>query len=227
MSTVKATNVTADVRKRVLRSRNRFWRPEEFAGSPKAVAKALSRLTSAGELRRVRRGLYWRGTPTRLGMAPPPIGRLVDEVVDEPGIGPAELSAALALGLTTQVPRIETIAVPGRAPRDARGVRFVSRNASTRRRDERLRPTEVALLEALRGWEGLVEVPSTEALDRIDLLARDGTLRVDRVVRASTTEPPRVRERLRRLLTALNRPEAERVPEARSELVRQDVNFGL
>lgn len=228
MSNVSATTVSAEVRERVLPSRNRFWRPEDFAGSPEAVAKALSRLTRSGDLRRVRRGLYWRGVETRLGMAPPPTERLAREVVEESGVGPASLSAALMLGLTTQVPRIETMAVPGRVPRNARGIEFVSRNASSRRRDERLRPAEVALLETLRDWEGLVEVPLPEALERVEALARDGTVRVDRVVRASTTEPPRVRERLRSLLTALNRTdEAERVPRARSELARQDLTFGL
>jgi len=104
----------------------------------------------------------------------------------------------------------------------------VSRNASRRRRDEHLRPVEVALLETLRDWEGLVEVPLTEALGRIETLAKEGAVRVDRVVRAAPTEPPRVRERLRKLLTALNLAEdAKRVPGARSELARQDLALGL
>jgi len=220
---MKPTNVSAAVRAKVLGSRNRFWRSEDFAGSPQAVAKALSRLTRSGEVRRVRRGLYWRGTPTRLGMAPPPPKRLVEKVVDEPGSGPGEMSAALALGLSTQVPRLETIAVPGRAPRNARGVRFVSRSASTRRRDERLRPGEVALLEVLRDWEGLLEVPLPDALNRIEHLVAAGSIRLDRVVRASATEPPRARERLRGLLAALERPDdARRVRPARSALVREN-----
>lgn len=224
ISTMKPTSVSADIRGRILRSRDRFWRPEDFAGSPEAVAKALSRLARSGELRRVRRGLYWRGTPTPLGMAPPPAERLVDEVVGQPGIGPAGPSAALALGLTTQVPRLDTIAVPGRTPRHARGVRFVSRSASTRRRDERLRPAEVALLETLRDWERLVESPLPEALGRIQTLVMTGSIRLDRVVRASPTEPPRVRERLRRLLTALDRPDdAVRVSPARGELGGQNL----
>jgi hypothetical protein len=226
MMPIMKTSVAADVRGKVLRSRNRFWRPEDFAGSPEAVAKALSRLTRSGELRRVRRGLYWRGVPTRLGMAPPPAGRLVDEVVDEPGVGPAGISAALALGLSTQVPRLETIAVPGRAPRAARGIRFVSRSASTRRRDLRLHASEVALLETLRDWEGLVETPLPEALGRIERLATAGSIRVDRLVRASPTEPPVVRERLRRLLTALNRSDdASRVRPARSDLTLQSLGL--
>ena len=143
-------SVAPEVRKRVLASRDCFWRPEDFDGSPDAVAQTLSRLARVGELRRVRRGLYWRGTTTRLGMAPPPTDRLAGEVADGRGTGPAEWSAALALGLSTQIPRRETIAVPGRAPRNPGTIRFVSRAASTKRRDERLRPVEVALLEVLR-----------------------------------------------------------------------------
>ena len=133
------------------------------------------------------------------------------------GTGPAGWSAGLALGLSTQVPRRDTIAVPGRAPRSPGSVRFVSRAASVKRRDERLRPIEVALLEVLREWDDLVEVSFDVAIERIAVLVNNGALRVDRIVRASATEPPRVRERLRRLLEALGRPdEAGAVRPARS-----------
>lgn len=79
--------------------------------------------------------------------------------------------AALALGLSRQVPRRETIAVPGRAPRNTGTFRFVSRAASARRRDERLRPSEVALIEVLRDWNALVEIPPDTAIERIADLA--------------------------------------------------------
>lgn len=224
MSHVSDVSVAPEVRGRILASRDHFWRPEDFNGSPEAVAKALSRLARAGELRRVRRGLYWRGAPTRLGMAPPTSARFVDEVIDAPGTGPAGWSAALALGLSTQVPRRETIAVPGRAPRNPGTVRFVSRAASTKRRDERLRPPEVALLEVLRDWNTLVEIPTSAAIERITSLVEGGTVRLDRVVRASATEPPRVRERLRHLLGAMGRStDADAVRPARSESVRHDL----
>src|SRR5438552_1777811 len=125
MPAMSHTKIAPEVRKRVLHSQDRFWSPADFNGSPDAVAQTLGRLTRAGELRRVRRGLYWRGTPTRLGMAPPSPGRLAEEVVGGSGTGPAGWSAALALGLSTQVPRRETIAVPGRAPHNPSAVRFV------------------------------------------------------------------------------------------------------
>lgn len=219
-----STTVAAEVRERVMRSRERFWRPEDFHGSPEAVAQALSRLVRSGDLRRVRRGLYWRGSPTRLGMAPPPSGRLASEVAQVPGTGPAGWSAALALGLSTQVARLDAIAVPGRAPRGPSSVHFVSRAAATKRRDERLRPSEVALFEVLRDWDRLVEVPVSEAVDRIARLADNGEVRLDRLTRASSSEPPRTRERLRDLLGALGRPELiDAVRPARGRSVRHDL----
>lgn len=200
---MSTTSVASVARQRVMASRDRFWRPEDFDGSRDAVAQTLSRMTRDGDLRRVRRGLYWRGAPTRLGMAPPPTDRLTGKLVGGVGTGPSGLSAAVALGLSTQVPRREMIAVAGRVPRNAGVVHFVSRAASTKRRDERLRPLEVALLEVLRDWDALIEVPTHDAVDRIGRLVGSGALRLDRLARASETEPPRVRDRLRRLLVAL------------------------
>lgn len=223
-----AMSVALKVRKKVLLSRDRFWRPEDFEGSPAAVAQTLSRLTRAGALRRVRRGLYWRGAPTRLGMAPPSSDRLADEVVGGFGIGPAGWSAAVALGLSTQVPRHDTIALPGRVPRTPGTVHFVSRAASTKRRDERLRPVEVALLEVLRDWDTLVELSTNDAMDRIGRLVETDAVRVDRLVRASATEPPRVRERLRSLLNGLGRStSADLICPARSESVRRDFTLAV
>ena len=224
MLTMSKTSVAAEVRKRVLLSRNRFWRPEDFDGSPDAVAQALSRLARTGDLRRIRRGLYWHGTSTRLGMAPSPPGRLAREVVGDTGTGPTGRSAALALGLSTQVPRREAIAVPGRPPRSPGPVYYVSRAASAKRRDERLHPAEVALFEVLRDWNSLVEMPTEDAVDRIAQLVDSGAIRLDRLARASETEPPRVRERLRRLLFQLERPEiADVVRPARNESGHHDL----
>ena len=224
MSTMSTTSVAPEIRKRVFASRDRFWRPEDFDGSPDAVAQTLSRMTRTGDLRRVRRGLYWRGTPTRLGMAPPPLDRLAGEIVGGTGTGPSGWSAALALGFSTQVTRREAIAVPGRAPRSPGPVHYVSRAASTKRRDERLRPLEVALFEVLRDWNAIVEVSTHDAVDRIAHLADNGTVRLDRLARGSETEPPRVRERLRRLFGALGRPAlADTVRPPRSESVHNDL----
>lgn len=216
LPTMETKSVAGDVRNRVLRSRDRFWRPEDFAGSAEAVTQALSRLARAGELRRTRRGLYWRGVSTPLGMSAPPVERVIKSVADTTGSGPSGWSAALALGLSTQVPRRSTIAIATRVPSDPRGVRFVSRSACTRRRDERLVPIEVGLLEVLRDWNRLVELSTRDALNQLDYLGKTGAIRFERLVRASTTEPPRVRENLRSILIELDLIEAaSRVPPAR------------
>lgn len=210
--------VATDARNAVLASRDRFWKPEDFSGAPLSVAKALSRLEKAGELRRIRRGLYWRGVVTPLGMAPPSAMKLTKELVGTRGVGPAEGSAALALGLSTHVPRRVTVAAPGRVPvSPIETVRLVSRSASTKRLDERLRPAEVALLEVLRDWDRYVAEPASEAFGRLGRLIEDGAIRVERVVAASETEPARSRSRLRSLLRALGFDDlAESVAPARN-----------
>ena len=109
-------STAAVVRGRVMRSSGKFVRPQDFAGPRGAVLREPSRRVEAGDLRHVRKGLYWRGQKTMLGMAPPAPLDLVQELVGVSGVGPAESSAALALGLSTQHPRRETFAVPVRPP---------------------------------------------------------------------------------------------------------------
>jgi hypothetical protein len=201
-------------RQRIVRSRNRFWRPEEIAGAASTKKHLLADLVAEGDLRRVRRGLYWRGTKSPLGMSPPPTDALVRELAPGPGVGPAGLYAANLLRLSTQVPRRAEIAVPTRAPEGVGSVKFAARPARTGRVKAGLNPTEVALLEILESWERAVEVPPAEAWTRLRDLLVSGQARADRVARASQTEPGQVRARLRRLLRFADRPDlAEKVPE--------------
>ena len=152
-----------------------FFRCSDFAGSRRAVESALSRLAAEGTLVRVRRGLYWRGKATRFGMTGP--SKLdVALVVAGPGSGPAGVSAARMLGLTSQVPGVVEVAVSGRAPEPVAGVRFRSRSFS--RRERGLTPLEVALLEVLRdpgesdaGWRMIGE--------RVSDLVAHARVRVD------------------------------------------------
>lgn len=194
--------VAANVRDRVLRSRDRFWRPADFTGSPEAVAQALHRLRTSDELLHVRKGLYWRGTRTMLGMAPPSADALVKAVVPERrGVGPAGASAANALGLSTQIPRRPAFAVPARVPESLpAGVDIVSRTGCRNRVAAKANLAEVALLEVLRDWNALVEVDDAEATGIIKSHLDQGALRAQALTKMAATEPAPVRDGLVRLL---------------------------
>jgi hypothetical protein len=130
----------------------------------------LRRLAESGPLIEVVDGLFWKGTMTRFGMAPPAVMSVALEVCG-PGCGWSGYSAANWLNLTTQVPAVEIIAVPGPAPElkgrlaEFRHWRFVER--ATWRRDEKLNPVEVAVIEILAE----------------PILADDGEPQIDRRVR--------------------------------------------
>jgi len=151
-----------------------FISTAEIHRSRRAVECEMSRLAAEGEVVRVRKSLHWKGPRTGVGM-PLPRPHEVALEVGGVGSGPAGISAAHSLGLTTQVPAVEVIAVPGRAPAPVRGARFVSR--SVERRFLGLRPTEVALLEVLRAGPQVVEVPWAEVAEMATRLARAGEIR--------------------------------------------------
>lgn len=194
--------VAANVRDRVMRSRDRFWHPADFDGSPDAVAQALHRLRASGELLHLRKGLYWRGTKTLLGMAPPPADALVKQVATERrGVGPAGASAANMLGLSTQIPGRPAFAVPTRVPESMpTGVMMVSRAGCRNRVAANARPAEVALLEVLRDWNALVEVDAAAATGIIKSHLDHGALRAGALARLAGTEPAPVRKGLATLL---------------------------
>ena len=80
---------------------------------------------------------------------------------------------------------------------------------------------EVTFLEALEGWDRYVEADGATALDRFAELLDREDIRVERLVRASRTEPPVVRERLRAVLRHGGYEEqAAKVPAARDPRTR-------
>lgn len=219
----QAMTVRDKVRARVRSgARDRFWTAAvlQAVGDPTSVDRALAQLERDGELRRVRRGLYWRGRQTLFGMSGPPSADLVSAVISMKGVGPAGLSAANDLGLSTQVPAVDIVAVPRRAPRPVPRVRFVDRAARSGRVTAALGPTEVALLEVLWDWDGLVELDDDTAHQRVVDLVRSGAVSVSKLVRAAPKEPAAVRGRLRGILDAAGEHEAAaRVPPPRSQTV--------
>lgn len=107
-----------------------FVRPSEFGSAHSTAARVLGRLVAAGELVRVRRGLYFKGAKTALGMTRPhPLDLAL--LIGGSGSGPAGFSAASMLGLSTQVPSSIEIAVPAtkrRLPKAPEGVTYSKRD---------------------------------------------------------------------------------------------------
>ena len=165
-----------------------FVAVRDIRGPRSAVESAFSRLAARGEVTRVRKGTYWKGAPTPLGMSPPSAER-VALALGGPGSGPAGVSAAHWLGLTSQVPSTYLAASPGRAPAAWGHVRFAQRPIG--RLLAKLSPTEVAVLEVLRSGPSVVESGWSELGSVVFQLAEDGKVRLAVLHEAVAGEPHR------------------------------------
>lgn len=222
MPAIKHATQTERAREAILGSSGRFWSAADLPGAQSTRQHLLAELTGQGELLHVRRGLFWRGRKTPLGMSPPPPEALVEKLVGKRGVGPAGLSAAHRLRLSTQVPRKAQIAVPERPPTSSGSIIFVSRAARPLRKTASLTADEVALLESLDGWSRVIEVPLPDAWRRLRDAVKDGQVSATRLAKASGTEPAPVRVRLAALLDQAGFAEcAKKVPGADRRTVQQ------
>jgi hypothetical protein len=187
------TPVADTVRRRVRQGGERLWRIADFRGASfSAVAQALSRLTRAGELRRLSKGVYYRSRSTAFGPSTPnpaDIRRLAEQ---ERTVFPAGVPAANLLGFTTQTSARSEVATSGLSlPRKLVGgdtVVYTRRPATW----DRLSAREAALLDFLRRGARTSELPPEETERRtLALFAEPG--RFERLVRVAPQEPPRVR----------------------------------
>ena len=147
----------------------------ELQAPPHAVDCEFARLVERNELLRVHKGLYWKGPRTRAGISAPQPMQVGLEVAGD-GAGPAEFSAAATLGLTSQVPSVEVVAIAGRRRTPPQGVQFVSR--SVERRIRKLRVLEVAVIEVLRDGLRFVEADWDSAMAAFAKLAANGEIRL-------------------------------------------------
>lgn len=186
-------SVAAQVRRRVERGGERYWRLSDFRDLPAgAVALALSRLTSEGALSRERKGVYFRARPTSFGPSVSAASASAALALRAP-VHPAGLTAANALGFSTQNPGRLEYATPARdAPTALRDT-----NVRTRRPKSRhdLSVENGALLEFLRDRARTSDLPAEETYRRLYSLLRDRT-RFRTLARAALDEPPRVRAML-------------------------------
>lgn len=151
-----------------------FVAVREVDGPRGPIETAFSRLAAKGELWRVRKGLYWKGTPTPFGMSRPRTEEVALQL-GGPGSGPAGVAAALWLGLTSQIPATFVAAVPTRVPKPWRHVRFTQRPVERLLR--KLTPSEVAVLEVLRAGPAVIEDTWGRFGEAVARLAEAGEIR--------------------------------------------------
>jgi len=207
--TPKPRHVTAIVRQRIAAGGERVWKLEDFDDLPfTAVAQALSRMTKAGEIERLSKGVYYCGRETTLGKSRPNPAAVHKLASRRKTVFPAGMAAANLLGFTTQTARRRELATSALSlPR-----KLVGRDAivHTRRPEawSKLNETEAALLDFLRRSGSTSELPPKETIDRmLALLSEDN--RYCRLLRVVDTEPPRVRAILGALGEKLGRPGRE------------------
>lgn len=205
-----AMTVTDQVRQVVAKTPvGGFVRSAELArltGARGAADTALHRIAAAEDLLPVRPGLYWKAKRTRFGLTRPDPLTVAYEIAKgrgfDSGVGPAGITAARHLGLTTQVPAVEEVAVPGRAPASVPGVIYRSRTAAGRRG---LTPLEVAVLELLREWPRYSEQSWPQFVSAVARLAEQGKVDVDRVrVAASREHHAAARDRATQLANSIH-----------------------
>jgi len=170
-------------------------------GERRAIDLALSRTAKSGDLVRVRRGIYWKGEKTRFGTTTPDtfsagLGALRSFGITA-GVGPTGWSASSAIGLSTQIPAMTHIAVPGRPPAAIRGVKYHAR--SSRWRSELL-PLEVATLEVLRDFPFRIEAEWDDLVERLLELHEMGSIDLYKIASVAEKETHvAARERARKV----------------------------
>lgn len=195
------------VRRRIEAGGERVWRLADFEGMPfTAVAQALSRLTRAGEIQRLGKGLYYRSRPTAFGPSKPNSAQIRSLSVRLKTVFPAGIGAANLLGFTTQNPgRLEVATDSSSLPRLIVGKETV---VHTRRPESwrKLSETDAALLDFLRRRGESSELTAKETKEKLlDYFREPG--RFDRLLKVALSEPPRVRAMIGAIGQELGEPQ--------------------
>jgi hypothetical protein len=198
--------VAGFVQHRIERGGERLWSFDDFNGlSFTAVAQALSRLTRAGAIERLSKGVYFRSRQTAFGKSRPNPTAIRNLAATRAAIFPAGIAAAGLLGFTTQTPARSEVATTALSlPRKLVGADTV---IHTRRPAAwaSLSEHDGALLDVLRNQAKASELPPKETVKRtLALMREDG--RYDRLLKVAHTEPPRVRAILGAIGEQLGKP---------------------
>jgi hypothetical protein len=192
-ASLDTTRVARFVRQRIEAGGERLWRLDDFRDlSFAAVAQALSRLTREGAIERVSKGVYYRNRETAFGKSRPNPAAIRKLASRTKAVFPSGLVAANLLGFSTQTAKRSELATSALSlPRKLVGSETV---IHTRRPEAwtSLPETDAALLDFLRRGARLSELSPAETIGKtLSLLAEPG--RFERLLRISSSEPPRVR----------------------------------
>lgn len=233
MNPEPATNTTATrttaatVRAKIEDGGERVWRLADFAGLPgTAVAQTLSRLTRRGTIERLGKGLYYRSRPTALGPSRPNPAQIRALTVFGKTVFPAGVAAANLLGLTTQnAARIELATPCLSLPR-----LLVGRDAivHTRRPAAWTTLTEIdaALLDVLRNRGGFSELTPEDTVAKLLGFIREFG-RIERLLAAAPSEPPRIRAMLGAVGQQIGQPRHQLDPLRKSLNPLSRFDFGV
>jgi hypothetical protein len=196
ISDIRSGQVAQTVRRRIDRGGERVWRLDDFANLPfMAVAQALSRLAKEGVIERLSKGVYFRGRTTAFGRSKPNPSTVQKLASRRSTVFPAGVTAANALGFSTQTARHGEIATSALSlPRKLVGKDTV---IHTRRPESwrGLSTGDAALLDFLRRRGSTSELAPDQTIKRLmSILSAGGGF--ERLLRVAATEPPRVRAML-------------------------------
>ena len=210
---IRQRSIMGRVRARIEGDGERVWRAADFqgadrAGTAQAIAQALSRLSRQGVVRRLGKGLYYRGRETAFGPSLPSPAMVQSLPIAGRKVFPSGHAAASMLGLTTQQPsRPEIATTSGSLPRLIVGKEAIIR---TRRPEswQSLDAEDAVILEVLRQRGSASELSADETVARL-LAAVNKPGRFVRLCRVAASEPPRVRAMLGAIGQQLRRSPGE------------------
>ena len=183
---------TKTISRRIERGGERLWRFEDFEGlPPNAIAQALSRLTKAGKLQRLSKGIYYRPRQTSFGASRANPAKL-QKLLPKGRAFPSGISAANLLGFTTQMPKQKEIATSaGSLPRKLIGEDAI---IHTRRPAywDKLTDEQAAWLDFLRNAGKTSELLPEETIRKTISLLGDKKC-FEKLLKIATSEPPRSR----------------------------------
>lgn len=156
-----------------------FVEAAHIAGELEAVAAELRRMAEEDQLVHVHDGLFYKGVETGIGMSVPR-NRETGIYLGGVGAGLSRVSAANGLGLSTQVPSVDSIAVPMKTlPSPPPLISFVVRPTS--RRDAGLTMLEATALEIVIDGTYYTECDWETCATTIAELFSNNDLRLDAV----------------------------------------------